>query len=394
MKVTVYDRSSYRITHREYTDEGFLRVPGHVARTGIQDYLARELELPGDPNRIVKVYRPPEEVFNADSLATYSGADVTLNHPKGLVNADNYKVTSVGVVRSSGSKSEDFVQCDLIIKDAAAIKAVNSGKCELSAGYTAVYDETPGITPEGEPYDYVQREIRINHVAIVDRARAGANARVFDNDPIGGNTMPVTITIDSGRQIDVADPANAQFVADAFDRLLKRATTAEDSVQRIQAVADGAKEELAKAVLLSNDAAIAERVSLIAKTGAIARKIAGDSFKCESVDSAAIMRAALTSAFPTTDWAAKSDVYVQARFDMADEAMPEETEEEKKARLAKESKESSDSGALILQLQRLAADGALKLTATADAEPKQTPYQAHKQRLSQGHKAAHDQKGA
>lgn len=371
MKVTVYDRSSYRITHREYTDEGFLRVPGHVARTGIQDYLARELELPGDPNRIVKVYRPPEEVFNADSLATYSGADVTLNHPKGLVNADNYKVTSVGVVRSSGSKSDDFVQCDLIIKDAAAIKAVNSGKCELSAGYTAVYDGTPGITPEGEPYDYMQRDIKINHVAIVDRARAGASARVFDNDPTGGNTMPVLITTDSGRSVDVADPANAQVVADAFDRLLKRATTAEDSVQRIQAVADGAKEELAKAVLLSNDAAIAERVALIAKTGATARKIAGDSFKCESVDSTTIMRAALNSKFPTIDWAAKSDVYVQARFDMADEEMPEETDEEKKARMEKEAKESSDSGAsLLAQLALLSKDGAnIKLPVVDSAPP-------------------------
>lgn len=371
MKVTVYDRSSYRITHREYTDEGFLRVPGHVARTGIQDYLARELELPGDPNRIVKVYRPPEEVFNADSLATYSGADVTLNHPKGLVNADNYKVTSVGVVRSSGSKSEDFVQCDLIIKDAAAIKAVNSGKCELSAGYTAVYDETPGITPEGEPYDYVQREIRINHVAIVDRARAGANARVFDNESTGGNTMPVLITTDSGRSVDVADPANAQVVADAFDRLLKRATTAEDSVQRIQAVADGAKEELAKAVLLSSDSAISDRVAQIARTGATARKIAGDSFKCESVDSTTIMRAALNSKFPTIDWAAKSDVYVQARFDMADEEMPEETEEEKKARMEKEAKESNDSGATLLaQLALLSKDGAnIKLPVVDSAPP-------------------------
>lgn len=371
MKVTVYDRSSYRITHREYTDEGFLRVPGHVARTGIQDYLARELELPGDPNRIVKVYRPPEEVFNADSLATYNGADITLNHPVGMVNAENYKIVSKGVSRGDGQKSDIFVQCDLIIKDAAAIKAVNSGKCELSAGYTAVYDDTPGETPEGEKYDYVQREIRINHIAIVDRGRAGALAKIFDNETTGGNTMPVLITTDSGRSVDVADPANAQVVADAFDRLLKRATTAEDSVQRIQAVADGAKEELAKAVLLSSDSAISDRVAQIAKTGATARKIAGDSFKCESVDSTTIMRAALNSKFPTIDWAAKSDVYVQARFDMADEEMPEETEEEKKARMEKEAKESSDSGATLLaQLALLSKDGAnIKLPVVDSAPP-------------------------
>lgn len=371
MKVTVYDRSSYRITHREYTDEGFLRVPGHVARTGIQDYLARELELPGDPNRIVKVYRPPEEVFNVDSLATYNGADITLNHPVGLVNAENYKIVSKGVSRGDGQKSDIFVQCDLIIKDAAAIKAVNSGKCELSAGYTAIYDETPGVTPDGEKYDYVQREIRINHIAIVDRGRAGALAKIFDNETTGGNTMPVLITTDSGRSVDVADPANAQVVADAFDRLLKRASNAEDSVQKIQAIADGAKEELAKAVLLSSDSAIADRVAVIAKTGATARKIAGDSFKCESVDSTTIMRSALGSKFPTIDWAAKSDVYVQARFDMADEEMPEETEEEKKARMEKEAKESKDSGATLLaQLALLSKDGAnIKLPVVDSAPP-------------------------
>lgn len=43
MKCTVFDRAGYRITQREYTDEGFLKVPGRVARTGIQEYLAREL---------------------------------------------------------------------------------------------------------------------------------------------------------------------------------------------------------------------------------------------------------------------------------------------------------------------------------------------------------------
>lgn len=371
MKVTVYDRSSYRITHREYTDEGFLRVPGHVARTGIQDYLARELELPGDPNRIVKVYRPPEEVFNADSLATYNGADITLNHPVGMVNAENYKIVSKGVSRGDGQKSDIFVQCDLIIKDAAAIKAVNSGKCELSAGYTAIYDETPGVTPDGEKYDYVQREIRINHIAIVDRGRAGALAKIFDTETTGGNTMPVLITTDSGRSVDVADPANAQVVADAFDRLLKRATTAEDSAQKIQAVADSAKEELAKSVLLSSDTAIASRVAAIAKVGAVARRIVGDSFKCDSVDTATIMRAALTAKYPTLDWAEKSDVYVQARFDMADEEMPEETEEEKKSRMEKEAKESNDSGAALLaQLALLSKDGAnIKLPVVDSAPP-------------------------
>lgn len=391
MLLTINDRASHKVaTSREYTDEGFLRVPGRVARTGIQEYLARELELDGDPNRIIRVYRPPNEVFNDSSLSTFDGAVITIDHPAGLVTSKNYKAVAAGVVRGAGRQDGDYVLCDLIIQDASAISAINSGKCELSSGYTAVYDDEPGTTPEGMPYDYIQRDIKINHVAAVYKARAGANARVFDKNHTGGNTMPVLITTDTGRSIDVADSANAQLVADAFDRLLKRATTAEDSVQKIQAVADGAKEELAKAVLLSSDSAIAARVAAIAKVGAIARRITGDSFKCDSVDTVAIMRSALTTKYPALDWAEKSDTYVQARFDMADEEMAEETEEEKKARLAKE---SNDSGTLLEQLTKLAQDGALKLTNTQDTAPKQTPYQAHKERLSQGHKAAHDRKG-
>ncbi|MGL5729314.1 MAG: DUF2213 domain-containing protein, partial [Plesiomonas sp.] len=66
MLIQINDRASYSITQREYTPEGFLRVPGHVARPGIQQYLASELGLDGDPNRIVNVYRPPEEVFSTD----------------------------------------------------------------------------------------------------------------------------------------------------------------------------------------------------------------------------------------------------------------------------------------------------------------------------------------
>ena len=86
-RLTVFDRVSHRITHREYTDEGFLKVPARVARTGIQEYLARELGLDGDPNRIVRVYRAPEEVFSPASLSSYDACDITNDHPKGLVTA-------------------------------------------------------------------------------------------------------------------------------------------------------------------------------------------------------------------------------------------------------------------------------------------------------------------
>lgn len=392
---TVFDRVSHRITHREYTDEGFLKVPGRVARTGIQEYLARELGLDGDPNRIVRVYRPEDEVFNDASLSTYNGATVTNDHPKDLVTAKNYKAVSVGEVRGPGRRDGDFVVCDLIIKDQKTIDDINSGKCELSAGYTAEYIEGAGFTPgfitdgvemAGEPYDYTQRNIIINHQAVVTKARAGGNARVFDHNP-GGNTMPVLITTDSGRSVDVADPANAQVVADSFDRLLKRATDAESKADKAQATADKATEDLAEARKASSDVAIGERVKSISATQALARKVAGDGFTCDSLDVIEIKRAALAVALPKRDWSDKSAGYVECAFDAESDKDDDEEDDMDENGKKKLKAPTGDTAALFAQFVQLAKDGATPAV-TADAAP--TPYQAHKKSLS----GAHKQKGA
>ena len=386
MKCTVFDRAGYRITQREYTDEGFLKVPGRVARTGIQEYLARELSLDGDPMRVVRVYRPEDEVFNDASLSTYDASDVTNNHPHSLVTAATYKGVAVGVVRGPGRRDGDFVICDLIVKDQKTIDEIIGGKCELSAGYTAIYDEAPGVTEDGQAYDYIQRDIKINHVAIVERARAGANARVFDHNP-GGNTMPVLITTDSGRSVDVADPANAQVVADSFDRLLKRATDAESKADKAQATADKAAEDLAEARKASSDEAINARVVLIGNTQALARKVAGDGFTCDSLDVIEIKRAALAVALPKRDWSDKSAGYVEAAFDAESEKDDDEDDEKDENGNKKVKSPTGDTAALFAQFVQLAQDGAATKT-TADAAP--TPYQAHKKSLS----SAHKQKGA
>ena len=387
-RLTVFDRVSHRITHREYTDEGFLKVPGRVARTGIQEYLARELGLDGDPNRIVRVYRPEEEVFNDTSLGTYDGATVTNDHPKDLVTAKNYKAVAVGEVRGAGRRDGDFVVCDLIIKDQKTIDDINAGKCELSAGYTAEYVHGPGTTADGQEYEYTQRNIIINHQAVVTKARAGGIARVFDHNP-GGNTMPVLITTDSGRSVDVADPANAQVVADSFDRLLKRATDAETKADKAQATADKAAEDLTEARKASSDEAINARVVLIGNTQALARKVAGDGFTCDSLDVVEIKRAALAVALPKRDWSDKSAGYVEAAFDAeSDKDEDEDDDDEKGEKGEKKPKApTGDTAALFAQFVQLAKDGATT-AATTDAKP--TPYQAHKQSLS----GAHKQKGA
>src|SRR5690625_7431413 len=110
--IFVQDKATFKTTARSYDDCGFLHVPGRVSKTGTQQYLRKELGLGGDPNAVVTVYRPADEVFNQDSLASFDGADVTVMHPGELDHATNYRKTSVGLIRGAGRPDGDFVTAD------------------------------------------------------------------------------------------------------------------------------------------------------------------------------------------------------------------------------------------------------------------------------------------
>jgi hypothetical protein len=375
-RIAVNDRITYGITKREYTDEGFLTVPGRVARTGIQEYLASELGITDrEPNDLIKVYRPAEEVFHPDSLDSYGSSDVTIEHPTEMVNADTYNEVSAGVVVGSGVQDGDFVLANLIVKSKDAIEAIETGKVQLSAGYTAIYDDTPGITEDGEKYDFVQRDIKINHVALVDRARAGAQARLFDNNHGAVNMFKVTL--DSKRTVDIEDSATATLVEDSIARLTKQAFDADEKATKAEAEKDAVKEELEEEKKKSSDSAISKRVSEIATVIDSARKIAGKTFSCDSMDVPTIQRAALTIARDSVDWADKNDLYVGIAFDMKVEKEAEDEEVEAEDEEAEEKVTDS--------YRKLANDGADK-THVKDSAPAKTPYQIFKDSQANAHK--------
>ncbi|MEB5596298.1 DUF2213 domain-containing protein [Vibrio cholerae] len=180
-------------TSREYTAEGFLKVSGRAAKTGIQEYYAHELGLNDRPHdAVVRVMRFPAEVFKQSALDSYIGVDVTLEHPCEFVNSQNFKSESVGLV-TAAKRDGDFVLVDMIVKDQSAIDAIHSGKVELSAGYECSY----GPAPEGSSYDFVQRNIRINHLAITNSARGGSQVRLADSHALVVDTSARRKFIDS-----------------------------------------------------------------------------------------------------------------------------------------------------------------------------------------------------
>lgn len=375
MQVTVFDRSTFKITEREYMDNGFLKVPGRVARTGIQEYLACELGLDGDPMRIIKVMRPEEEVFNADSLASYNGVDVTIEHPSKFVDSATYNQISKGTVFDA-VRDGDFVKANLIIKAKDAIDAVQSGKVELSAGYSAVYDEAPADAP----YDFIQRNIRINHVAVCDRARGGPQVKLFDNNPNQPEKTMKKVVLDSGRSVELEDGATATLIQDSFDRLNAEVKELKDSVtelETVKATSDAQAEKIIKLEADLKDAtdseSINKRIQEIAKVKDSAVKIAGKDFTCDSVDVMVIKRAALAVIRDSIEWDKKDDAYVTAAFDFADADMKKSDEEEEKK------EEMVDA-----QRRQLATDAAKQPTKTVDQNKRRRFMDANRWKITAG----------
>lgn len=166
--------------------DGYLGIHARAARTGMYQYLGREIDPDGKhfaADQVVNVYRPPEEVFNKASLGSFVGKPITDDHPEEAVNSTNWRDLARGTIMNAKREIADdgeYVGFDLAFLDAEIIRKVDSGKVELSNGYDADLEIEDGTAPDGTPYQAIQRDIRGNHIALVDAGRAGSKCRVGD----------------------------------------------------------------------------------------------------------------------------------------------------------------------------------------------------------------------
>jgi len=171
-------------TRKKDKTTGYLTCDVLAAKVGVQEYHHTEIGVePVDDNGLVKVARLPESVFDAISLDSWSGIDLTNDHPDGgLVDADNYQAEAIGNTLGKATQDSDHIRVRVVVKDAQAIKDLEQGKSEVSAGYTADYIKQSGVFND-EAYDYIQTNIKLNHLALVDRGRA-KSAIVLDSEEV------------------------------------------------------------------------------------------------------------------------------------------------------------------------------------------------------------------
>lgn len=305
------------------TDAGFLVAQVRAGRTGIQQYLGSELGR--TDMEVVRVYRPEDEVFSAAAMHTAAHRTVTIGHPPEFVTADTWKDVSVGHTGGEVMRDGGFITVPLVLMDGAAVKAVEDGKRELSWGYACDIDWQSGKTPDGQEYDAIQRNIRINHLAVVDRGRAGAECRIGDAARrIAGDSAvtptptppPTPPTKFGGRSM--ADESTRAIVIDGLT--VRTNDAGAEAIGKLQQALRDAAATTASVETRLRDAETAHRAALEAKDGQIAALSAQVTKVTETKDGEiAALTAAHTAALAAKDGeiaalqAATSDAALDAR---------------------------------------------------------------------------------
>lgn len=266
------------------TGDGYLVADCKVARTGIQEYMGSELGDDKEASRTYRIYRPEDEVFKKDALQSYAYRPITMGHPPEGVTADNWKKEAIGTVGGDVARDGDYIRVPMMIADANAIKSISDGTRQISMGYSCSLDWTPGTAPDGTAYDAIQRDLKMNHAAIVPAGRAGPECRLGDNSRVRispqqkDQPMTKSVTID-GKSYEVADDAVAAIAklqADAkkaADTVAEAAAVVSD-VQKLHADMKADKEKAEKAA--ADAKAAADKAEAEKKTAGDIHAMAAD----------------------------------------------------------------------------------------------------------------------
>lgn len=286
------------------TSDGYALMDCAVARSGIQEYLAAEM---GDafkdraPSEVIRMYRPPEVIFSKDSLRSYTHKPLTNDHPPEGVNSENWsEVSPIGFTGDEAYEDSDRrrVRVPMLMADAKAIADVEAGKIEWSAGYSVSFNVASGTTPDGQAYDAIVTGQKINHIALVDRGRAGPDCRIGDNHSASDDALQekrqmaevkmqdgsipfavadetaaaVVRNIQSARDTALADLAAATTARDtlAGEKLVleQKLKDAEVTPAKLQVLAD------ARAKVIADAKRISPEIVTDGKTDAEIRKLA------------------------------------------------------------------------------------------------------------------------
>lgn len=311
---------------RTVTDAGQMHVPCKFARTGAQIYTAGQLGLVDvDPKQVVTVFRDEKDVFDSVAMESFRSAPVTLGHPKKdgkpiPLTAENSKELQVGMLEGMPVRDEDTLGGILILTAKEAIDALESGTQELSAGYTC------DIHLEDDKY--YQRNIRANHIAIVDKGRAGSSCRISDEalELEEGKSLLAQNLLDELQPKLILSDEKIIALTDELTASKAEVATLKQLLVDLKTASEETEISLEKMKVELADAKLAAEEGVIERCNAIenARLIA-DMRDLGSKSVSEIYKMVVEDQMPDKNLEGKSEAYIAAMFDILVDASKGET---------------------------------------------------------------------
>lgn len=155
-----------------------------IIKTGVFPYLGRQISPDLNPTQIYNVLRPEDELFNEKTIESFNMLPITIGHAllgskdEGLTPPEEKGIE--GTTGEHAKRTGDKMTNTIKLYSERIKDEINNGKKELSAGYFCDFMPESG-TYQGRHYDYVQRNIDGNHIALVEKGRNGSDVRVMDS---------------------------------------------------------------------------------------------------------------------------------------------------------------------------------------------------------------------
>ena len=193
-----FDRGSVREKDRN----GFLHVKiSPLTRVQVAPYYGREIpgfeQLGLERDKIYYGYRPEEELKKESTINSVNGIPIQLRHHADF--ADNpAKETRIGATGTEATYKSPFLMNSLHFFDKKAIDLIESDAMkELSLAYRYKPDFKSSGEINGQKYDFTMRDLSGNHLALVEKGRAGREVLVYDENPNSQGGIMDNLALDS-----------------------------------------------------------------------------------------------------------------------------------------------------------------------------------------------------
>ncbi len=166
----------------KYTEDenGYITIPKNpISKSGVFQYLGKSISPELEPEKVYNVWRPEEELNNPDTIESFR---LTPWIPEHIMLGTGFTPAEIVGVQGVTGETVEFMGGTLYSKlklfGDDLKKLIKAGLKELSCGFRCQWDIVSGVTPDGQSYDVIQRQIRGNHLASVEQARMGSDVRV------------------------------------------------------------------------------------------------------------------------------------------------------------------------------------------------------------------------